>query len=386
MIVYLFPLLMDAVVAAAVFVATLRAAAAGWSASAVAGLCAVAAITYSLASAALSRFLTPANAVRFLRFACLLSALACSLLAAVPALLFLWFLLPLLTVGMALFFAPFQIFMKEREGGQRSLAHSTGLYTFAWSTGYALGPFIAGWLWAWRGWQTTYLADIAACLLTLVLLERNNRMPAPSSAAPQGSAVVASPKSSLPDLAWMAWLAGGLGCLTIAIIRSVFPSTSVQRHLDEAQCGMIFALLSGFQAITGLALTRGRGWMYRPAPLTVFGICGISGLFAFALGNTFRDFLLAAGLYGIYSGSFFFYFVWHSLAHPEKSGRYIAINEAIVGITGVIGPVCGGALADACGMIWPYLASAFLVAAVVVVQWLVHTRIPVLPHEQSDIL
>ncbi len=373
--VYLFPLLMDAVAAAAFFVATVRAAAAGWSASAVAGLLAVASIAYSAASAALGHFLRPTNAPRFLRFACLLSAIACGLLTATSSLFLLWFLLPLLAIGMALFFAPFQIFMKERDGGQRSLATSTGLYTFAWSTGYALGPFIAGWLWLWRGWEATYLADIAACLLTLIFLERDQRQLSPAAAVRENAILPKIENAALPDLAWMAWLCGGLGCFTIAVIRGVFPSTGVRQHLDETQCGMVFALLSGFQALTGLALAFGRDWMYRPLPLAAFAACGISGLLAFAFGSTYLDFLLAAALYGLYSGSFFFYFVWHSLAHPEKSGRYIAINEAIVGIASVIGPLLGGALADARGMPWPYLVSALLVASAVGAQGVVHSRI-----------
>ena len=41
----------------------------------------------------------------------------------------------------AFFFTPFQYFMKLLDANQnKSITHSTGLYTFSWSMGYALRP------------------------------------------------------------------------------------------------------------------------------------------------------------------------------------------------------------------------------------------------------
>lgn len=41
------------------------------------------------------------------------------------------------------------------------------------------------------------------------------------------------------------------------------------------------------------------------------------------------------------------FFAYHSLANPEKSHRYVAVNEVIVGSTSVFAPLAAGLLADA---------------------------------------
>ena len=64
-------------------------------------------------------------------------------------------------------------------------------------------------------------------------------------------------------------------------------------------------------------------------------------------------------LFGIYSGCLYFYLVYHSLAHPERSGFFVAGNEVIVGITSMLAPLAGGFLAD----IFQFTGTAFIFAA-----------------------
>ena len=87
-------------------------------------------------------------------------------------------------------------------------------------------------------------------------------------------------------------------------------------------------------------------------------------------------FLIGAGLFGIYSGSFCFYLVFHALVHPNRAGRYVAVNEALVGLTGFLAPLAGGALADHCGSQYPYLVVAALTIAVTALQICVHRARP----------
>ena len=80
---------------------------------------------------------------------------------------------------------------------------------------------------------------------------------------------------------------------------------------------------------------------------------------------------------GIYSGSFFFYIVFHALVHKTKSVKYISINEMVVGITGFIAPVAAGFLSGISkSYVYPYLVGAILLAAMVAFQMVVHKRHP----------
>jgi MFS family permease len=79
-------------------------------------------------------------------------------------------------------------------------------------------------------------------------------------------------------------------------------------------------------------------------------------------------FLGGAMLFGTYTGAFCFYMVFHSLVHPERAGRYVAVNEALVGITGFLAPLAGGLMADAWGFRWPYLCAAGLMLVATAVQ------------------
>lgn len=73
----------------------------------------------------------------------------------------------------------------------------------------------------------------------------------------------------------------------------------------------------------------------------MFSLCGFIGMLLFWCGNGIWAFYAGAIIYGIYSSGAFFYLVFHSLVHPEKGGKYVSLNEVIVGFTSIIAPLAG---------------------------------------------
>ena len=138
--------------------------------------------------------------------------------------------------------------------------------------------------------------------------------------------------------------------------------------IPRAEQGILLALVSGSQALTGLILCRSRLWMYKAWPILLFGICGVSALFVFGSSSNFLPLALSSVLFGVYSGALFFYLVFHSLVHPEHSTRYVAINESVVGFTCMLGPLLAGFLAAGLTISSPYWVSALLVLVIVVFQ------------------
>ena len=362
-LIYFFPALVDMVAAQFLFINTVRVAKMGASASVSAGITTVWSVTYLVACLAVGRLATPLNSARLMLVSCLSLGVLAGLFMIVPGIAGMYALTAAAGVAAALFFPPFQVFMKAvDQGGRKPLCYSIGLYTFAWSIGYATGPFVAGFLMTVGG------------ILYLQHLVHPDDTPSREFAVFR-TREPPTDYSRMPDLAWLGWVGAGTGMVVISVIRAVFPSHAVRDlAFGDSRLGTLFFLLSFTQAVTGLVLCRSRLWMYRALPVSAVGVLGVAGTACLAFGSSAA--VLGAGvvLFGVYSGSFFFYLVFHALAHPVRSAFYVAINEAVVGVSGIIGSVAGGVLADRYGFTRSASAGAAAVLAVTVFQVVVHRR------------
>jgi predicted MFS family arabinose efflux permease len=387
--VYSFATLMDVVLSAVLFVCMVRLADMRASAQAVASMMLIWAAVYMVSSLAAGHVVTRRNAAWILIASCAATILLAAGFLAFPERRAMYGLMALQGGTTAFFFAPFQVFMKLVDQGQnKSVAHSTGLYTFSWSMGYAIGPFVAGYLFAHLGWQTCHVFNgiVAAAIAIGVYRLKHHADVQPSSqpgddqtrgAPATAPGPVAIPTADaapagMPDLAWMAWVFGGIGCVIVAVIRSIFPSSGAAYNISKPDQGSILCIFSAVQAVVGLSLGRGGHWVYRPLPILGFSLFGITGLALFGIARGPGLFFAAAALVGVYSGSFYFYFVYHSLVHPERSARYVSINESIVGLASIVGPLVGGYVADRFELSTPYLGAMGLLAIGVLVQAAIH--------------
>lgn len=392
-LIYLFPALVDSVVAQVGFVNAIRLAKMGASASVVAGIAAVWSLVYMVSCLLVSRMVTPANAVRMMTGACVSILIICGLFTVVEGTASIYVLCSCIGAATAFFFAPFQVFMKAVDtAGSKPITYSAGLYTFSWSMGFAIGPFLAGFLMETgsetpggmetSGWKWVYLVSGIAVLLTAFGIrmlahlahslkpDRNERHKDGQQTEPS-----TCDYSRMPDLVRLAWIGSGVGVMVFTLIRAVFPKKAVSiLHLADSTQGTILFLMCMAQALTALSLCRSRLWMYRPSAVGVFGLIGLCAALLFGFSSTTLTLYCAATLFGIYSGAFFFYLVFHALSHPVKSSSYVAINEAVVGFAGIVGPVAGGLLADHLGFNIACAAGAAVILAVTIFQITVHRR------------
>jgi MFS family permease len=294
---------------------------------------------------------------------------------AVPGLAAQYLWTALIGIATAFFFTPFQVFMKSLEHGEDGgIVRSTALYTFSWSFGMACGPFICGYVWPNFGWKWCYVLNVIMGLAVATGIWKLNKYARQhhEAAVASGKPAQSEDYSNMPDLAWLGWLAAGIGCITVAVVRSLFPVKAAILELSKTDQGIILAIVSFTQAFVGLAFIRSKFWMYKPVPVALFSLSGILGLLLFGLGSKPEMFYMAALFYGIYSGMFFFYLVFHSLVHPTKSSKYIATNEAVVGITTIIGPIAGGIIADKTNSNIPFYLVAILVFLLMAAQARIH--------------
>ena len=366
------------------FVAAVRIAESGAGPIAVTAVTTAWAVVYVVAAHWAGHVTCAANSARRIIIGCGLLALGSFALIVIPALKATYLIMMLMAVGSSLFFIPFQVFMKAVDKGDGDvLPRSVGLYTFSWSAGMAAGPFVSAFVWDRFGWQWCYGLGIALSVITAlgILFLKHHAEEHPNSTRSHQSDT-AKPKrrsavdySGMPDLAWLGWLCSGVGCLTVVVLKSYLPSSATVMGISRVNQGILLALISGSQALTGLTLCRSRMWMYKALPIALLGTCGVAALLVFGLSGQFLPLALASILYGVYSGSFFFYLVFHSLVHPEHSTRYVAVNESVVGLSAIIGPLLAGFIAAGISVGAPYLVSALLVLSIVAFQAVVTRRL-----------
>ncbi|MCK5802885.1 MAG: hypothetical protein KAI66_08635 [Lentisphaeria bacterium] len=411
--IYILPAVMDMVLALILFVCTVRGSKElQLSATVVGGMLATWGGAYMLSCPVVGHFMNRANCTRLLVAGSLCMLALCIFLIHASGVVGIYIGMVLMGVIAALFFVPFQIFMSAvDEAGEKPPSYSTGLYTFAWSMGFALGPFVAarfselgaylssaesigaesarlvGRLFCGSSgaaaWQFSLIFAVFALVLNacgiLLLAKYAHAHPSRETDPPVAPVAAKAPLdyNRAPNM-WRKALTGALaGVVAIQVIRGVFPRYSHPGvlALPETVQGNMFFLLSLTQALVGLALCRSRTWMYRVRPVLGFGLFGIAGLLLLGLGRTPSVFYAGGILFGVYSGSFFYYFVFHAIAHRDRASRQVGLNEAVVGIAGVAGASAGGMIADFSGISAPFSCAAALVLIALVFQWRVHRNV-----------
>ena len=369
---YFIPLAMNMLSGGVMFVCSYRFSEAGCSGLVTGGAVAAWGIVYCLTNFAINRVATPASAAAFI-----LAGAGCMTAAAAGFLIFpglytqfLW--IGLTGMGAGLFCMPFQLFAKAVESEKRpGTVPATAFYTFSWSVGFATGAlFFARFV--TEGFRINL--GIALALLAAVIAVAGSRRNAPAAAREEsGTAFSAVPAAELRRrdvYARLGWLIGGVGTLAVCIIRSMWPHHGALSGVPQLHIALTTALVSYTQAVTALLLYRSSRWMFRRLPAAAFSLAGAAGLLLFALGRTTATFYLAAAVYGVYSGCVYFYFVYHSLAHPARAGYFVSGNEVIVGVVSMTAPALGGLLADRFTSVAPFICAAGAIALAWAVQFL----------------
>jgi MFS family permease len=379
-LIFLFPAMLDVTVGAIIFITTVRLVKSGETAFDSTLAATAWALGHSFFSFLVAKINSSHNAAYRISAGCgvILLGLLLLIFFPDPKIQLYWTLI--IGLGTALFFCSFQVFMKASDRDVHAgLVRSTALYGFAWSCGIASGPFITSFVWGKlfpeNGWIYCHWINVVlvSCVgiaiwpLKHYIDNLHKNTPAPVQ--------IESPTrvnySKLPDLVWIGWLTAGVGCITVALIRTIFPYKAEIINISKTDLGYITALVSYSQGFFSLLLLKSRYWMYKAVPMGLFSLCGFASMIMFSFGTSLWIFYIAAIIYGIYSSSFFFCLVFHSLVHPEKSGKYVSWNEVIVGITGILAPLAGGVVIDLSNNHnLPFLIGALIIVSVIVVQFI----------------
>ena len=297
-------------------------------------------IVYALSAPLVGKVTTSGNALKLLRLSGWGTA-ACSLLFIfLPGVWGMLLLIGVMGVVSAFYCIPFQMCANSSNSG-RTPERAAGFYTFSWSIGTAAGTFGIGCLPGAAGFAVN-----AAIGIVMVILAR--RVPADQEKLPEeapGELIGSEPDRMVP-----VWIFGAAGAFCMAVAGALLPLRSVELKTGVFLSGAVLGVLRLAQGGGALLLI----FLHKAVPWQLLlgcgGLCGITGLMAWAFGENTLWLFAGSLLFGLCGAFFYFSLVYHALRNVRKGAACLGVNEMILGITGIIGPGAGGAAAQAVGI------------------------------------
>ncbi len=254
------------------------------------------------------------------------------------------------------------------EGAQLSAA--TNAFSFAWSAGGIISPYLAGLL-AERGPFYPVYATVGIFGLTGVFIAASGRLAAspplpvraevdaPDKAAADSGAV---DRSSL--LRYPAWIGVFLVYALIAVFLNIFPLFAKDElGLSESRIGLILLVRSLTTTAGFVLLGRSEAWHFRRsfilAPLLVFLALDL----AFALLRAPIAFVILLAIAGLFQALAYNNSMFYGASGALDREKRMTIHEALLTAGQILGSVAGGLLyqAGSWSMIFIVLSGLFVV-------------------------
>jgi MFS family permease len=352
-VIYTYPFAVDIVVALLLFVGRHSLASRGMGEDVVGSILLFYGLGYCASSLFMRKIVRPQLARWQMVVALLGTVVACCLLANLEQVALIQILFCLVPIAISLFFNAFQAFMLGiSDESARPLGATAGHYTFSWSLGFALGPFVSGVARSYVAWTHIYYlaAVIAAGVGLLVLLFRPVKS---SGGETERSTIGKVPPEGRRSLIGPAWLGLALGWIGWNAISTYWPVQATQIGFSDGTKGLVEFTFALTQALAALGLVYFGAWHHRASLLPLFGLGGCLGLVAFGVSEGATGFLIGVVCYGVYTSSIFSNMVYHSMLDVEKAVKRVSLNETFVGLSFLIGPVVAASLHQNGAPFWP---------------------------------
>ncbi len=252
----------------------------------------------------------------------------------------------LVGVVSAVYFVAFQVKMGNVQPFPK-LAWTVAFYNVSWGVGWSLGPLIRG-LMEQHPERMVFVLWIPALihlLLCYVGLWRNTKLPGLETAS-RAHDFASTPAQRL--IGWMGILTGSV--LLFGGVLTLWPQLGKLHGLSEWHVGL-GVFVTGVQIPIGAMLFAALGRrIYRPYVLAALLVLGGVGYWllpgCFASSQWAYPLALAClAACGLAISGGFFHSVLYSNADPVRPGKSVGINESLVGVGNILGPLIMGNLA-----------------------------------------
>ncbi|MCX5642068.1 MAG: hypothetical protein NTY10_02330 [Candidatus Omnitrophica bacterium] len=370
--IYLFPALMDFSVSFLLLLVSVRAVQLGTAPFKLGILGSVWGISYFISNLVLSRFAHKRTANLFIVLGCLFLVVIAPGFIFFHSLAALFILAFMIGPATAFFFIGFQLFMGE--GANLPVLKSAALYIFSWSAGAAFGCLFSGTLVDLPP-VISILPVVASSLLIILgirFIGKFSVREQEGDAKEMRHVSFGLDRAVSPGIEKAYLFSGWVGIATVSVLLSgivfLLPKIIIEKFgFSAAIAGIMIFISCAVRALFGLFLMKFPGWRYNFKAHSRLELLGIAGVFLALVTSGITGVIILSVIIGVYSGHALYNGVFYSLCQHRKSGRNISINESLIGVSAIIGPLILGAALQA-GISYFFLVPVLLIAVTYFIQ------------------
>jgi len=267
---------------------------------------------------------------------------------------------PIVGVSMALFWPTYEAWLAERSGGGTLLKRIRNFNIF-WSTGIALGPFFAGYLFNEQKPFRAFYISALMCMVNFGAIAGQHKTS--EKKEPKTDDISAENQQLRRVYLHIAWIANFSAWFTLSILRELGPKLTLEMGIPAKTFGYLM-LINGIVQ-TAMFFFLGtpypRKWHYKLAPLVIFQLIAMVAFLCIWAVTNIPLWGMAFAAIGVYTGFAYFSSIYYSLHGHTDKGAKSGLHEAILGSGAALGPFLGGFAAKFIDVKSPYLLCAVLI-------------------------
>jgi MFS family permease len=237
------------------------------------------------------------------------------------------------------------------------LTRSMARYNLSWMTAFVVGPFLGGVISEALGFPFLFVTASAINLVSFVVISAFIR---PRYERRKGGSDMMVSLQALRDLSYV-YLALIPYALILGIFMAILPGHMKALGITTAMVGLLITVSNGFRGLGFLFAERFVDWGVKKSLALSSALLSVALLLVtFSRGEV--SFLLPMSLLG-FAGGIITPVILDCVANetsPEALGAALGTHEAIYGLGMCLGPVAGGAFAEAVQPTTLYLVLAML--------------------------
>ena len=259
----------------------------------------------------------------------------------------------------------------------RDLSRATGLFSFSWSVGGIVSPYLAGTL-SERGKFLPLWFAVAMFAANSIFLQVSRRVLRDSDERPiPGRTETAPARDGSTPLRFSAWTSVTVLYAAVGILANIFPLFArSELGLSESNTGLLITVRMAATTAGFLFFSRFSFWRFRQGLLLVpTAFAGGAALILSVAAGSLA--LLAAGLavFGFATAWAYNSSMFYGASGAPDRDRRMTVHEALLTAGQVFGSLLGGILYQAASMRLVFLFTAILAGAGVWTQsWMARRR------------
>ncbi len=324
-------------------------------------------VAYTLSCTVTGKLADRFNRQRLMGIAALWAATVFAILIYVESVWILFILAPLCWMTLALFWPALQATLAEGRN-RTQLAKVLGTFNMVWTIGYMNGPLLGGMLYETNPRFPFGIAMAGMLGLGLILFIIRLDRSAPEEEEPEEADPVAEGVDT-DRFRKTAWIAAFTGFFVMGILNNQFPKLASELLISPTTLGYLLAVPRLAQFLIFALATKSHFWQFKLYPLIIPQIATIIGMIITASASDPAAIGLGFATLGLLIGGSFTASQFYSFYKQERKGEGGALNEMIVGLGNVSGPLIGGILAQLIGLRAPYVLCCVVLSTAIVIEY-----------------